>query len=56
MNLIKTTIAIAMLALVAASAQAHEYRKHGNEISKVDQWDINAAAPFSRDEDDRFTQ
>ena len=40
----------------AASANAHDYVKMGPEIGQTNQWDVRLAAPFSREEFDRFTQ
>jgi hypothetical protein len=57
MTLIKTAFAVAALTLVAAaSANAHEYYRMGPEIGQTNQWDVRLAAPFSREEFDRFTQ
>lgn len=56
MTIIKTALAVAVLALVATSANAHDYKRYGNEISKSDHWDVRSPAPFARDEFERFTQ
>lgn len=48
-------IAAVTVALFAFSANAHEYRAQGGGISQTNQWDVNKAAPFARDENDRFT-
>lgn len=41
--------------LIAFSANAHEYRQQGGGVSQTNQWDLSKAAPFARDENDRFT-
>jgi hypothetical protein len=57
MTLIRTALAAAILALVAASsANAHEYYRLGPDIAQTNQWDVRLPAPYSRDEFDRFTQ
>lgn len=48
-------IAAVTVALFAFSANAHEYRAQGGGISQTNQWDVTKAAPFARDENDRFT-
>jgi hypothetical protein len=50
-------IAAVTVALFAFSAaHAHEYRvQSGGDLSQTNQWDVNKAAPFTRDENDRFT-
>jgi len=55
MSFVKIALGVAALTLLAVSANAHEYRKHGNEISPANQWDYKLAAPFTRDEQDRIT-
>jgi hypothetical protein len=50
-----TAVAAGIVALCAASVSAHEYTKTNGVISQTNQWDVNKAAPFSRDENDRFT-
>lgn len=50
-----TAIAAITVALFAFSANAHEYRSQSGGVSQTNQWDINKAAPFARDENDRFT-
>ena len=49
-------IAAVTVALFAFSANAHEYRAQGGGgVSQTNQWDVSKAAPFARDENDRFT-
>lgn len=57
LNIRATIVAIAAItaALFAFSANAHEYRPQGNAASQTNQWDLSKAAPFARDENDRFT-
>ena len=49
------TIAAVTAALFAFSANAHEYRQQGSAVGQTNQWDVSKAAPFARDENDRFT-
>jgi hypothetical protein len=53
---LKLIVAAAMLALFAASASAHDYVKRGYSVSNAEQWDTSLAAPFARDQNDRFGQ
>lgn len=57
LNIRATIVAIAAItaALFAFSANAHEYRPQGSAVSQTNQWDLSKAAPFARDENDRFT-
>jgi hypothetical protein len=50
-----TAVTAGMIALCAATANAHEYYRANGAISQTNQWDVSKAAPFSRDENDRFT-
>jgi hypothetical protein len=57
LNIRAAIVAIAAItaALFAFSANAHEYRLQGSAVSQTNQWDLSKAAPFARDENDRFT-
>lgn len=49
-------VAAVTVTLFAFAANAHEYRaQSGGGVSQANQWDLNKAAPYARDENDRFT-
>lgn len=50
-----TVIAAVVVTLFAISANAHEYNRKDGVLSQTNQWDTNKVAPFTRDENDRFT-
>jgi hypothetical protein len=50
-----TAVVAGMVVLCAASANAHDYYTSNGVTSQANQWDVTRAAPFTRDENDRFT-
>jgi hypothetical protein len=50
-----SAVATALFALCVTPVSAHEYYSTNGAISQTNQWDASKAAPFTRDENDRFT-